>query len=86
MTLAAQYARALHESEAPDEAKLKNLREALLRRGHEKLLPRIFTEYERLVEKKERLEEYKKVTPEKERTRILLELYKKLIHSSTSAQ
>ncbi len=79
MTLAAQYARALHESDAPEASKLKNLREALLRRGHEKLLPRIFTEYERLVEKKGRLEEYKKVTPEKERTRVLLELYKKMI-------
>jgi len=80
MTLAAQYAKALYESEA-SEARLKNLRKVLVRRGHEKLLPRIFTEYERLVEKEERLAEYKKVTPEKERTRILLELYKKLVHS-----
>ncbi len=79
MTIAAQYAKALYESQGQDQARLKNLRETLKRRGHEKLLPSIFSEYERLAEKHERLEGYKKTTPEKERTRVLLELYQKLI-------
>jgi hypothetical protein len=81
MTLAAQYAKALFESEAPDKERLKNLRESLARRGHEKLLPKIFAEYERLQERERRLGEYKKITPEKEQTRILLELYKRLVAS-----
>ena len=81
MTLAAQYAKALYESDAPGAARLQNLREALRRRGHEKLLRQIYTEYKRLVEKEKRLQEYKKITPEKEQTRILLELYQKLVHT-----
>ena len=84
MTLAAQYAKALYESSVPGTARLQNLREALRRRGHEKLFQQIYTEYKRLVEKEKRLQEYKKITPEKEQTRILLELYQKLIHTSTS--
>ncbi|OGC84357.1 hypothetical protein A3F55_01660 [Candidatus Adlerbacteria bacterium RIFCSPHIGHO2_12_FULL_53_18] len=81
MTLAAQYAKALYESNAPEGARLKNLRETLRRRGHEKLLQQIYTEYKRLVEEEKRLQEYKKITPEKEQTRILLELYQKLVHT-----
>ena len=82
MTLAADYAKALYESAGSDDARLTNLRAALERRGHTKLLQKIYTEYERLVEAERRLAEAKKVTPEKEQTRILLELYQKLVHSN----
>jgi hypothetical protein len=85
MNLATQYAKALYESKAPDGARIKNLRATLARRGHDKLLPKIYTEYGYLVERDRRLGEYKKITPEKEQTRILLELYQKLIHSSTNS-
>lgn len=83
MNLAASYARALYEVTQDGEHKsaevIKNFREALARRGHEKLLPKIFAEYEKLEVKKTRLAEHKKVTPEAEQTRNLLELYRKLI-------
>ena len=78
MELATQYAKALFEAEKPTVTKL---REALLRRGHLKLLPRIFSEYQKLLLAKDRREARSKVTPAQERTRILLELYQKLIHS-----
>lgn len=78
MTLAADYAKALYKSEGAEKTRLANLRAALERRGHERLLPSIFAEYERLVEHEERLTTYKETTPEQEQTRILLELYKKL--------
>jgi F0F1-type ATP synthase delta subunit len=77
--LATDYAKALYQL-GEKENHLPGLREALKRRGHEKLLPQIFAEYKRLVLGAQRLAEHKKVTPEKEQTRILLELYKKLIH------
>jgi F0F1-type ATP synthase delta subunit len=83
MNLATSYAKALFEVTSKDEVKasevLKNLREALRRRGHEKLLPRIYSEFEKLQIKENRLTEHKKVTPEAARTRMLLELYQKLI-------
>lgn len=79
MTLAAQYAKALYISEGPEKARLAGLRTALERRGHERLLPSIFGEYERLVERDRRLTKYKETSPEQEQTRILLELYKKLV-------
>ena len=78
MTLATQYARALYASTAPDAERLSGLRAALKRRGHEKLLPQIFAGYTRLALQEKRLTNYKKTTPEKEQTRVLLELYKKL--------
>lgn len=78
MELAAQYARALFEAEKPTVAKL---REALERRGHLKLLPRIFSEYQKLALELDRREARNKITPAQERTRILLELYNKLVHS-----
>lgn len=85
MNLATQYAAALYRSEAPDKKKLEGLRATLKRRGHEKLAPRILAEYGKLEERAERRERYSKATPESERTRVLLELYQKLIHSSPSS-
>ncbi len=73
------YAKALYAIE-PDKTHLANLREVLKRRGHEKLLPRIFSEYKKLLLAEERKKSAAKVTPEAERTRILLELYRTLTH------
>ncbi len=71
------YAKALYATN-PGKTELTNLRAALKRRGHEKLLPRIFSEYKKLLLSAERKERAGKVTPEAERTRVLLELYRKL--------
>lgn len=89
MTIAAQYAKALRElveknigskrfDKLTASGYLKNLRQALERRGHIKLLPQIFSEYKKLDTARERAELHGKVTPESERTRVLLELYRKL--------
>ncbi len=83
MTIQAQYAKALSALVAQDPQKgekfLGNLKAALKRRGHEKLLPHIFAEYEKLDEGRTRAAAARKITPERERTRVLFELYKKLI-------
>ena len=85
--IAADYAKALHElgtSDVPGTSGvplLRNLRGVLKRRGHEKLLPRIFSEYKKLLLQKERLTMHKQTTPEQGQTRILLELYKRLVAS-----
>lgn len=83
MIIASQYAKALYSlvKENPKTGKefLVGLRVALKRRGHEKLLPQIFTEYKKLEIAGERSRKAQEVTPERERTRILFELYKKLI-------
>lgn len=76
MELAAQYAKALAGVDKPSVAAL---RAALERRGHLKLLPRIFTEYRKLHEQNERRAKQQTPSAEQERTRILLELYKKLV-------
>jgi len=76
MELATQYARALYTLKTPD---LNRVREALARRGHLKLLPRIWSELQKLQLHDERARRYNSVTPEQERTRVLLELYRKLI-------
>ena len=82
MTIAATYAKALRSLvlENPKTGKefLSNLREALKRRGHEELLPQIFAEYQKLELAHTRAEQASEATPERERTRILFELYKKL--------
>lgn len=75
---AADYAKALDEIGA-GKKHLKALREALRRRGHEKLLPQIFAEYQKRILRRERLAMHQKVTPHIERTRTLLELYRKLV-------
>ncbi len=83
MTRHASYARALydavHEHSEKSGDYIKNLREALKRRGHEQLLPRILTAYEALELRDERNKTHQTITPEAERTRTLLELYRKLI-------
>jgi F0F1-type ATP synthase delta subunit len=85
MTIAASYARALYELVATDPGKsaayLKNLRTSVTRRGHIKLLPKILSEYQKLDIGQERSTRYTAVTPEKERVRVLLGLYKKLIEA-----
>lgn len=78
MTTARDYAKALYA--LPARAKhLPKLREALERRGHQKLLPRIFAEYKKLELSATRRATAVEVTTDTERTRILLELYKKLV-------
>ena len=86
MTTAESYAKALHvlvtKTPSKQNEYRKNLIEALTRRGHQKLLPRILTAYEILELRRVRAVEHAKVTPEKERNRVLLELYKKLVSST----
>jgi F0F1-type ATP synthase delta subunit len=64
MNLATSYAKALFEVAKRDTTSapevFKNLRESLRRRGHEKLLPRIYSEFEKLELGEERLKEYKR--------------------------
>ena len=87
MTIASQYAKALYDlvekNEKEGKSYLKNLRQALERRGHIKLLPQIFSEYKKLAISRERAELHSKVTPENERTRMLLELYRKMTATDT---
>ncbi len=90
MTIATQYAKALYDLVEKNEngstqltinegrTYLKNLRQALERRGHIKLLPQIFSEYKKIVMGRERAELHNKITPESERTKTLLELYRKM--------
>lgn len=79
MLLAAQYAKALKsltgEHSRSAEKILGGLREALKRRGHLSLLPRIFAEYEKLELREARVP---KDSPERTRTRTLLQLYRHL--------
>ncbi len=75
------YAKALY-SLNPDKSHLVKLRTLLKRRGHEKLLPKIFAEYQKLALAEKRRERAAAITPEAERTRVLLELYRKLIHTN----
>ena len=88
MTLATSYAKALYalNTEEPSHttAHLKNLRTALKRRGHEGLLPHIFTEYEKLALQEKRTAEFREIKPERERTRVLYELYRTLVASRSS--
>jgi len=83
MKIAATYARALFDLIEGGGSKkaatyLNNLDGVLKRRGHQRLLPQIFSQYQRLELSKQRSEKQQEVTPEQERTRHLLELYRKL--------
>ena len=78
MDIAAQYAKALSQIDKPS---IVALRGVLERRGHRALMPRIYAEYAKLQERRERRERAQVVTPAEERTRVLLELYKKLTRS-----
>ena len=80
---AKHYAQALFELRL-GKSDLPNVRAALARRGHLKLLPMIFTEYQKLVVQKERSAMHAKVTPERERNRVLLELYRTLVDSKAT--
>ncbi len=84
MTAEKQYAIAVFElvSANPDKAEeyLANLKKTLTTKGHQKLMSRIFAEYKTIIEKKDRTKKYGVVTPESERTRVLLELYRTLLH------
>ncbi len=87
MNYASYYAHALFDlvtrgegaSEQQGKQYLDNLKQVLARRGHQSLLPNIFAEYQKLVQRRERSSEYAKITPERERTRTLLELYRRLV-------
>ena len=90
MTIAASYARALYElvdkSDLLGKSDLSkryiaNLRASLAKRGHLKLAPAIASEYQKLELQKARSARHSRVTPEKERVRVLLELYKKLVET-----
>ena len=82
MNISTQYAKALYslieKNEKGGKTYLKNLRQALERRGHIKLLPQIFSEYKKIVTGRERAELHNKITPESEQVRTLLELYRKM--------
>jgi hypothetical protein len=82
MNTAQQYAKALFSLVAENPKTggefLDGLKQALKRRGHDKLLPHILHEYERLEVGQERNARAREETPERERTRVLFELYKKL--------
>ena len=79
MKLEEMYAQALYTADTKDPKKsLATLQRTLEARGHEKLLPKIFFEYQKLEVRANRLAMHKKITPERERTRILFELYRTL--------
>lgn len=77
---ASQYAKALYEM-GGDPGHIRPLRAMLERRGQEKMLPQILREYQKLEQGAARLKKHKKITPERERLRVLLELYRALIHT-----
>lgn len=77
--IAADYAKALYQ--LGERADMQKLRALLERRGHIKLLPQIFAEYTKLSLAHARMTAHKRITPERERTRVLLELYQKLINA-----
>ncbi|MEI7719983.1 MAG: hypothetical protein WCI89_02110 [bacterium] len=86
MTLQQQYAHALHDlvSTAPEHSRtyLTGLMQTLKKKGHIKLAPQILVQYQQIIETKKRSEKYTHVTEESERTRVLLELYRKLVATS----
>ena len=87
MNNAVHYARALFaltgNSPAGEtkegETFVSNLFAVLKYRGHTKLSNRILSEYQKLALQKERAAMYAIVNPQQEQTRVLLELYQKLI-------
>ena len=85
MDNAQRYAQAIYNAQAEHttaaQAFFARVREALARRGHEKLLPRIASEYEKLLLRDARREAHEEITPEGERARVLLQLYRKLVTS-----
>ena len=91
MKLETQYAKGIYDITAAKrqsrnnaEQLILNIREVLAHRGHERLLPRIGIELEKLALQGERRALYQKTTPEIERTRILLQMYRRLVSSGSS--
>jgi hypothetical protein len=85
MTIASSYARALHDLVTSEPGKsrvyIKNLHDSLTKRGYVQLLPQIVSEYQKLEVAAARSVRYAAVTPEKERVRVLLGLYKRLVET-----
>ncbi len=85
MSVASSYARALFEVVSADPTKaavyIQNIKASLQSRGHLKLMPAIASEYQKLEIAAERRATHSRVTPEKERLRVLLGLYKKLVET-----
>ena len=83
MKTATYYAQALYtlSEQHPEKVReyLKNLRGVLARRGHEKLLQRIFSEFQKLDVQKKRTAQHRELTPQMEQTDKLLQLYHRLI-------
>ncbi len=83
MNNATQYAKALHtvvtDAKFSRSDLLSKFRVLLERRGHLRLMPRIYAEYKKLELAERRAHMHALVTPEQERTRVLLELYRKLV-------
>ena len=79
MTIAGQYAKALYETKAPGAKALKNLGVALRRRGHHKLLPRVYAEYQKLLLRESRRTRAQSPNQRQRQTKILVELYRRLI-------
>ena len=83
MNTAAYYAQALYElgEKHPEKTReyLKNLHGVLARRGHEKLFPRIFSEFQKLDVQKMRTTQHRELTPQMEQTDKLLQLYRRLV-------
>lgn len=75
--IATDYAKALYELGGKPEH-LAPLKSILERRGHVRLMPNILAEYQKLVLHDERLSKHKEDSPERRRTRELLELYRTL--------
>jgi hypothetical protein len=84
MTTAAAYAKAIYDLDKTKFSKthFTNLHKALESRGHSKLLPAILSEYEKLELAAERSKTRSTITPESERTRTLLELYRRLVSTN----
>src|SRR2546423_432160 len=68
MNLEQQYAEALFElvDATPQKSSeyLQGLTQTLKQKGHQKLLPKIFTQYESIIESKKRFNTYREETPE----------------------
>ncbi|HEV8666876.1 MAG TPA: hypothetical protein VN665_03465 [Candidatus Paceibacterota bacterium] len=84
MTTAAAYAKAIYDLDKAKFSKeyFANLKNALESRGHRKLLPAILSEYEKLELAAERSKTRSAITPESERNRQLLELYRRLVSNN----
>jgi hypothetical protein len=75
--LAKDYAQGLYDLGGKAEH-MPKLKKVLERRGHTRLLPQIFAEYQKLAEHDKRMAKHKEESPEQRQTRTLLELYRTL--------